>query len=169
MRRLLLLLLLLLLARPGTAHSRKCVGGKERASGPGRLVWFTPHLTSQGHRTGPPRTHGGGAVYLKRTAMEDLFKVDLEGGRGISPECREAREVREDRGVGVGRTCDPLEVLMREGAYREQGFLARSSSPAMLSSELVRALGCRHGHIQVEEECMEMRANVGKLLRGIDR
>lgn len=60
---------------------------------------------------------------------------------GSSPECR------EDRGWGVGRTCVPLEVLMRgEGAYKEQGFLTRSSSPAMLSSELVRALGCTHGN-----------------------
>lgn len=63
--------------------------------------------------------------------------------------CSGSPECREDRGWGVGRTCVPLEVLMRGvGAYSEQGFLALSSSPAMLSSELVLALGCTHRNIK---------------------
>lgn len=34
----------------------------------------------------------------------------------------------------------------KEGACRPPGFLSRSSSPAMLSSELVRPLGCTERH-----------------------
>lgn len=36
--------------------------------------------------------------------------------------------------------------MRKEGACRPPGFLSRSSSPAMLSSELVRPLGCTETH-----------------------
>lgn len=56
-------------------------------------------------------------------------------------------ELREDLGWKVGLTRVSLEVLRRgEGACRPPDFLSRSSSPATLSSELVRTLGCAETH-----------------------
>lgn len=86
-------------------------------------------------------SHSRKIMLLMLLVNELSFKSNGVKRWGNAPELREAL----GRKVGLARVS--LEVLMgKEGACRPPGFLSRSSSPAMLSSELVRPLGCTERH-----------------------